>query len=135
MVGEVRIASAALTGVVTSAGDDLFLVLKDNGGTFVSSGVAAGDLVRIPIDPNATITTTSAFTTVIVAAVLSENRLQIVNGGPDASTVNHELPHGVKRTGGALVSVSTINYQVGELEQWRGPVLQRTVTQINATQL
>lgn len=108
----VRVASAALTGVVTSAGDDLFLILKDNSGTFVSSGVAAGDLVRIPIDPNATITTSSTFATVVVAAVLSENRLQIVNGGPDVSTVINELPHGVKRSGGALVSTTTINYQV-----------------------
>lgn len=108
----VRIASAALTGVVTSAGDDLFLILKDNSGTFVSSGVAAGDLVRIPVDPNATITTSSTFTTMVVAAVLSENRLQIVNGGPDASTVINELPHGVKRGGGALVSTTTVNYQV-----------------------
>lgn len=107
-----RIASAALTGVVASAGDDLFLILKDNNGTFVSSGVAAGDLVRIPVDPNATITATSTFTTVIVAAVLSENRLQIVNGGPDASTVINELPHGVKRSGGAVVSTSTVNYQI-----------------------
>lgn len=108
----VRVASAALTGVVTSAGDDLFLVLKDSGGTFVSSGVAAGDLVRIPVDPNATITASSTFTSVVVAAVLSENRLQIVNGGPDASTVVNELPHGVKRGGGALVSTTTVNYQV-----------------------
>jgi hypothetical protein len=30
---------------------------------------------------------------------------------------------------------TAINYQVGELEQWRGPVLQRTITTINATQL
>lgn len=108
----VRVASAALTGVVTSAGDDLFLILKDNSGTFVSSGVAAGDLVRIPVDPNSTITTSSTFTTVVVAAVLSENRLQIVNGGADASTVINELPHGVKRAGGALVSTTTVNYQV-----------------------
>lgn len=108
----VRVASAALTGVVTSAGDDLFLILKDSGGTFVSSGVAAGDLVRIPVDPNAAITATTTFTTVVVAAVLSENRLQIVNGGPDASSVVNELPHGVKRIGGAAVSATTVSYQV-----------------------
>jgi hypothetical protein len=108
----VRIASAALTGVVTSAGDDLFLILKDNSGTFVSSGVAAGDLVRIPVNPNAAITSTSVFTTVVVAAVLSENRLQVVNAGADASGVINELPHGVKRGGGALVTTTTISYQI-----------------------
>lgn len=30
---------------------------------------------------------------------------------------------------------TAINYQVGELEQWRGPILQRTITTLNATQL
>lgn len=30
---------------------------------------------------------------------------------------------------------TAINYQVGELERWRGPDLQRTITTINATQL
>ena len=107
-----RVASAALIGVVTSAGDDLFLVLKDSGGTFVSSGVAAGDLVKIPVNPNAAITSTSTFTTLVVASVLSENRLQIVNAGPDASGVMNELPHGVSRGGGALVTTTAISYQV-----------------------
>lgn len=36
----------------------------------------------------------------------------------------------------AIFAQSTsINYQVGDLEQWRGPILLRTVTTINATQL
>jgi len=108
----VRVASAALTGVVTSAGDDLYLVLKDASGTFVTSGVAAGDLVKIPVDPNSAITGTSTFTTLTVAAVLSENRLQVVNNGADASSVINELPHGVKRTGSATVSTTAINYEV-----------------------
>lgn len=110
-----RIGSASLTGVVTSAGDDLFLILKDNGATFVSSDVAAGDLVRLPLDPNATITSTTTFTSLVVAAVLSENRLQIVNGGPDASGVMNELPHGAKRIGGALVTTTTLNYQIDRI--------------------
>lgn len=107
-----RIASASLTGVTTSAGDDLFLILKDNSGTFVSSGVAAGDLVRIPVDPGTAITDDSVFTTVVVASVLSENRLQIVNGGADASGVINELPHGVKRIGSDLVTTTAIHYEV-----------------------
>lgn len=107
-----RIASAALTGVVTAAGDDLFLVLKDPTGTFVSSGVAVGDLIQMPADPNTTITSESTLTSYVVSAVLSDQRLQIANNGQDLSTVANELPHGVKRTGGALVGTTTLNYQV-----------------------
>ncbi len=108
----VRVASAPLVGVVTAAGDDLYLILKDPSGTFVASGVAAGDLLKIPTDPNATITTSSVFTTLVVEAVLSDQRLRVVNNGPDSSTVMNELPHGVKRIGGALVGLTTINYEV-----------------------
>lgn len=108
----VRIASAPLTGVVTSAGDDLYLILKDPSGTFVSSGIAAGDLVKIPLDPNATITATSTFVTLVVEAVISEQRLRLVNNGPDSSSVVNELPHGVKRQGGALVTTTAINYKI-----------------------
>lgn len=108
----VRIASAALTGVVTVAHPDLFLVLKDTSATFVASGVAAGDLIKIPSDPNATITDASVFTTLVVASVLSDQRLVLVNNGPDTSTVENELPHGVKRIGSALVGLTTINYEI-----------------------
>jgi hypothetical protein len=108
----VRIASAPLIGVITSAGDDLYLILKDPSGTFVSSGVAAGDEIQIPVDPNSTITTSSVFVTLIVNNVISDQRLQIVNNGPDSSTVQNELPHGVKRIGGALVSLLSVNYQI-----------------------
>ncbi len=108
----VRIASAALTGVITTAAPDYFLILQDPSGTFVSSGVAAGDLVKIPTDPNAAITSTSTFTTFVVNNVLSDQRLQIVNNGQDSSTVENELPHGVKRIGSALVGLTTINYEV-----------------------
>ncbi len=107
----VRIASAALVGCITVQAPDLFLILKDPNATFVSSGVAAGDLVKIPSDPNAAITSTSVFTTLVVASVISENRLQIVNNGQDTSTVENELPHGVKRIGGALVGAA-LSYEV-----------------------
>lgn len=107
-----RIASAALVGVITVAAPDYFLILKDPSGTFVASGVAAGDLIQIPVDPNATITSTSVFTTLVVNNIISDQRLQVVNNGQDSSTVMNELPHGVKRTGGALVGLTTINYQI-----------------------
>lgn len=107
-----RIASTALTGVLTVAAPDYFLILKDPSGTFVASGVAAGDLIQIPVDPNATITDTSVFTTLVVNNVISDQRLQVVNNGQDSSTVMNELPHGVKRGGGALVGATAVNYQV-----------------------
>jgi hypothetical protein len=108
----VRIASAALTGAITVAHPDLFLILQDPSGTFIASGVAAGDLVKIPVDPNAAITSASVFTTLVVNNVISDQRLQVVNNGQDLSTVMNELPHGVKRTGGALVGLTTINYEI-----------------------
>lgn len=108
----VRIASAALVGVVTSGGDDLYLQLTDPSATFIASGVAAGDLLKIPTNPNAAITVASVFTTVVVASVISDQRLLIVNNGQDSSLVQNELPHGVKRSGGSLVGLTTISYQI-----------------------
>ncbi len=108
----VRIPSAALTGVLTVAAPDYYLILQDPSGTFIASGVAAGDLIKIPVDPNATITPTTVFNTLVVNNVISDQRLQVVNNGQDSSTVMNELPHGVKRIGGALVSLTTINYEI-----------------------
>jgi hypothetical protein len=108
----VRIASAALTGVVVAADATLYLQLTDASGSFISSGVAAGDIVQIPSDPNATITSTSVLTNLVVAQVQSNQRLLIVNNGQDQSTTVNELPHGVKRIGGALVTLTAINYQI-----------------------
>lgn len=106
-----RIASAALTGVVTAAGDTLFLQLRDANGTFVSSGVAAGDIIQMPAD------FTSDFdgnlVSLVVASVLSENRVRVVNNGQDTSTTQNELPHGVIRAGSALAPTTAIlNYRV-----------------------
>jgi hypothetical protein len=107
-----RIALTAVTGLQSAAAADLFLTLRDPNGTFVSSGVAAGDILEMPSDPTA-----SAFDAplarFVVAQVLSENRLQIVNGGPDSSSVQNELPHGARRSGGAPVpSTASLSYQI-----------------------
>lgn len=108
-----RAVATATSAATTSAGVDLYLILKDASGSFVSSGVAAGDVIEIPATADSTdfTGTNSKF---VVATVLSENRLEIVNGGRNTSTVENELPHGVKRTATtALVpTTATINYRI-----------------------
>jgi hypothetical protein len=108
----VVIAVTAVTSAVTSQSANLYLQLTDPSGTFITSGVTAGDILQIPSDPNATITSSSVLTNLVVASVQSNQRLMIVNNGQDQAATQNELPHGVKRIGGALVSTSTINYQV-----------------------
>ncbi len=108
----VKIVSGALTGVISANNDDLYLILKDANGTFVSDGVKPGDVIQFPADP-----TTNDFTgnlqSLVVASVLSESRLEIVNNGQDTSTTQNELPHGVSRLGSVLVpSTATLNYRV-----------------------
>lgn len=106
-----RIASAPLTGVITAVEDDLYLILKDSSATFIASGVAPGDRIEMPANPNATIND-NITVTLIVEEVISDQRLRIVNNGADTSLVQNELPFGVKRIGGALVSMTTVNYQI-----------------------
>lgn len=107
-----KIAVTAITAAVTAAKTDLYLQLNDPNGSFVSSGLIPGDILQMPADP-----ASSSFTGVlskwVIAQVLSENRLLIKNNGPDTAAVENELPHGVKRIGGALVpTTATLNYQV-----------------------
>jgi hypothetical protein len=106
-----RIASAPLVGTITAAGDDLYLQLRDANGTFVSSGVAAGDIVQMPADFSADFT--GDLVSLVVASVQSENRLRLVNNGADTATTQNELPHGVIRAGSALAPTTAIlNYRV-----------------------
>jgi len=106
-----RVGSGALVGVVTTAGDTLFLQLRDANGTFVSSGVAAGDIVQLPAD--FTNDFTGDLVSLVVASVQSENRLRVVNNSQDSSTTQNELPHGVIRAGSALAPTTAIlNYRV-----------------------
>lgn len=102
----------ALTDLTSAQGDDLYLLLRDDSGTFITSGVAAGDLLQLPVDPNET-ALDGTLVSLVVASVLSENRLLIVNNGADTSLVQNELPHGVARTGGALAPTTAIlRYQI-----------------------
>lgn len=92
-----RAAAVASAAMTTAAGVDLFLAFKDANGTFVSSNVNPGDILELPSDISST-SYTGATSKFVVAAVLSENRLEIVNNGRNTATVENELPHGVKRT-------------------------------------
>lgn len=107
----VRVASAALVGVVAAAGDALYLQLRDANGTFVSSSVAAGDIIQMPADFSNDFTGT--LVSFVIASVLSENRVRIVNNGADTSTTQNELAHGVLRAGSALAPTTAIlNYRI-----------------------
>jgi hypothetical protein len=106
-----KISPTAITGLVSAACDDLYLLFRDDTGTFLTSGIIAGDIIEIPDDfLNDFTGTNSSF---VVASVISENRLLIANNGKDTPTVQNELPHGVIRTGGSLVPVDgSIYYRV-----------------------
>lgn len=100
-----------------AAGDVLFLQLRDAAGTFISSGVAAGDIVQLPADYSTDFT--GNLVSLVVASVLSEQRLLIVNNGQDTSTTQNELPHGAKRAPlivddpvVAAPTTATLNYKI-----------------------
>lgn len=105
-----RIAASAANPTVSTVNNDLFLVLRDPNGSFVTSGIIPGDTIQVPTDPNSGSFTT--YNTFVVRDVVSENRLRIVNNGNDNATTMNELPHGVKRSGGALVTQASVNYKI-----------------------
>lgn len=107
----VAVATAAATTAALSPG--LYLELKDANGTFLTSGIMAGDVLEIPAD-TASNNFTGTVSKFVVATILSENRLRIVDNGRNTSTTENELPHGVKRTAPtALVpTTATINYRI-----------------------
>lgn len=102
--------AAATVSLVSTVLDDLYLVLKDPGGTFLTSGVIPSDVLRVPQAPNGT--DFAAYDEFVVDQVLSENRLRIVNNGNDAALSATELPHGIGRYGSGGVTQSSITYQV-----------------------
>lgn len=118
----VRIAATAITGLVSAAADDYYLILKDSNAAFVTDGALPGDIIQIPSDP-ASSSFTGTLTSFVVAQVLSENRIQIVNNGQDSSLVENELPHGVKRIGSAVVPATTVHYRVVRSYSKDGQVL------------
>ncbi len=93
--------------VVTPAAlDDLYTIFYLPNATFVTSGLMAGDTIEIPSDPNAASWTTSQ--TYTVDTVVSQERLKLRNNGSDQSDNNVELPHLVKKIGGAAVTQGSV---------------------------
>jgi len=123
--GDRRADSVATAPATTAAGDDLFLTLRDATGTFVSSGIIPGDLIEIPADTNST-DFTGTLSKFVIEAILSENRVRIVNNGANTSTVENELPHGVKRTAPTALVPTTaiIHYRVSRNLSKSGQVTQ-----------
>lgn len=102
--------AAATVSLVSSAFDDLYLVLKDPGGSFLTSGVIPSDVLRIPRAPNGL--DFNDFDEYVIDQVLSESRVRIVNTGNDSAIAANELPHGVARYGSGLVTQGVVSYQV-----------------------
>lgn len=112
----VRVASAPLTAVVTAAVGDLYLTLADANGTFVTSGIISGDIIEMPHD-GISADFTTGLSKFVVATVLSEQRLLIVNNGSNTSTTENELPHAVSwatppTSLGAGPTYTGLNYQI-----------------------
>lgn len=108
-----RAAAVASAAGTSAAGTDLYLTLKDATGSFVTSGLMAGDILEIPAD-TASNDFTGTVSQFVIASILSENRLEIANNGRNTSATENELPHGVKRTATtALVpTTAVINYRI-----------------------
>lgn len=120
----VRLATTAITGLQTNADAKLYLDLYDPNGTFLDDGVIPTDLVELPKDPTSTsFTSKDSF---VVATVVSNQRLRIVNNGRSTSLVANELPHGVSRSSPAVVvpSGEALHYRISRTLDKTGQVSQ-----------
>lgn len=107
-----RLAITPVVALGTVVDSKLFLDLYDANGTFVDSGVIPTDLVEMPQNP--TQTSFTAKHTFVVATVVSNQRLRIVNSGRNTSLVANELPHGVSRNSPDTVipATATLTYRI-----------------------
>lgn len=104
--------ATAFVGLLSQADDALFLDLFDANGTFVDDGVLPGDLIEMPQNPTQTSFADSV--KLVVATIVSNQRLRIVNGGANTSLLNRELPHGVSRTAPTTLipTTATLTYRI-----------------------
>jgi hypothetical protein len=107
-----RIAATPVVSALTKLDAQLFLDLYDPNGTFVDVGVMAGDLVEMPQNPNqSSFTTKNSF---VVASIVSNQRLRIVDNGRSTELVAHELPHGASRNAPVTLipATNTLYYRI-----------------------
>lgn len=90
--------------------DDLFIELRAVGAKFVSDGVTPGDYVEIP-DTISTDTWTS-YESWVIDAVLSEERIRVVNTGTDTSSTANELPHEYSREDASAIVAGNMYFRV-----------------------
>jgi len=107
-----RIPLTSVAALDTVLDSKLFLDLYDPNGTFIDDGVIPTDLVEMPVNP-----TQDDFTAKDswkVAAIVSNQRLRIVNNGRNNSLVANELPHGVSRNAPAtaIPGTATLRYRI-----------------------
>ena len=106
-----RIAATPVT-LATTASVGVYLDLYDANGTFIDDAVQSTDLVEMPQNPGQTsFTTKHSF---VVANIVSNQRLRIVNNGRSNSLLANELPHGASRNS-PVTTISTLgalNYRI-----------------------
>lgn len=85
--------AAACTAEI-DVNDALYNELEDASASFLAN-VLPGDIVEIPVDPNnyGTDAFSGRLYRYVVATILNDNRLRIVNGFDDDADVARELPH------------------------------------------
>jgi hypothetical protein len=102
----------SFTGLLSQANDALYLDLFDANGTFIDSGVIPGDLLEMPLNPTQTSFADSA--QLVIATVVSNQRVRVVNNGGDTSLVVNEVPHLVSRNAPVttIPNTATLTYRV-----------------------
>lgn len=114
----VRPASGLCTASVI-VNDLPYLRLEDASAQFISAGVKPGDTLELPFDPNdytAGAYASGRVDSFVIAQVLNENRLLVVNQGDNTATATRELPHLYNRhRAGQVLDITApnaLNYRI-----------------------
>lgn len=104
--------ATAFVGLISQANDALFLDLFDANGTFIDDGVLPGDFVEMPQNPTQTSFANSV--QLVIATIVSNQRVRIVNNGGDTSLVTNEVPHLVSRDAPVttIPATATLTYRI-----------------------
>jgi len=107
-----RLAATPIVALSSIADAKQYLDLYDANGTFIDDGVIPTDLVEMPQNPTqSSFTTKDAF---VVALVISNQRLRIVDNGRNTSLAANELPHGASRNSpvALIPATPTLYYRI-----------------------